>query len=1607
MANVKFLTGTETNLLKKNSDDSYVNPIREGSLYVTAERVSGTWISNLYYDTATERIKVSDTSGKAMYDHMNHNIAETYIMQITTEGSKYASTDGATLTYTKGSGAPTTILLPLASETTAGVVNTGAQTFAGNKTFKGRVILQGGNDTAAGTANTGALIVGVPTGAHISIDANEIQGKANGTSATQLHINNDGGATQFGGNVQPKTDNALTLGTESLRWKNIYGVTIKATTFNGALVGNVTGALIGNAATADKWYTARTLSLGSDLQGSVSIDGSQNVTLNASHYNVSCGSNNKSNYPWHRIATTGVVTGTHNDKDMTIVIRHTYKDGGYGLAKVSLRTDASGTASSAGVRWLYRYNIDKENLQIGLRNISGNTLADLYYKVGTWARCKIYQVEGNRTWTLISSNEVSDTTTSDKKTSTECYLSVADGGTKLSAGYTNTIKAVDGGIVERANNATLADKATSDTANHAILTHYISNIDFDGTTNKATKVVSNLYDGSGKVKATIDFPSASSTQAGAITTGSQTLTGAKIIDVNGSLEIKGSSKFNFSGIGSATSGSADDNNYIRNIWFSHATQKGTPVYNDGFKFDPKAAKVWDELTSEVSDKVVYTLETLKTNTRKNFNRVIADIFQGIAVKAYADIGSRPFATHYLSDISYLDKKADTDNVSKVVTVLYSGSGAEKKKVDFPTASSSTAGVVTIDSQTFAGNKTFTGRVYIKNSSDAGLTTADSGALVIGDKAGEHIIIDSNEIMGKSNGTTSRELLFQWDGGNVGFGGMVLPKTDKTSSVGSSSRRWGTVYADTVNASKELKTATGTFYADSAGNGYFGNSVGIRVAPDDNYALKITGDTLLNGNLYFANGNTYYVNSSGEIKIKGVIGDLIMLTPSSSIYWDGGSYRQRIATVDDSTANTDVFKFQQTSDSAASWRDLLRIQDDGALILTNNTGRINKYYSAASTIPAIAISANNVDINAIRIAHSTDGLSYSTGYTIKYKGAGDGLNNLLEIWADGTGMTTPKENVAISINQAGQIGLGTTASSSYRLYVNGVTSIVGGVEATTAGNNGTLRVTGGSSISAASWFGSNLTIGGWTNSAGGFGVNSTAGDGRGLSLYNGTDGKKPTYGIFFAKTATFGKIGGITSDWATYFSMSDTAGRGWQFMRGSLNVMAIDTTGSIYSYFGPPTGYTATDVFHKVGTAKRTIGLCAAVSGNSGIYDYTKSKWMIYARENVDAGLITDKKLALGEDLYAYNILPFYSESHTTKGGDNQYDLGSSGNKWRNLYIGTSVVSSLTTSTHLAGNQGKAIIYSTAAGNGYNMLARMKSTNGVWTFGSYGTNFNFYYTADSTISANSNSVTKTLTLLNESGNSTFPGQITATKFVGPLQGNATTATTLATARKINGTSFNGSGDITTSFWGTTRVFTISDNGNANTGPQVNVNGSGNVNILLPATINANVVGNITGNVSGTSGRPAGFASSSSNATWGNQTGTTVVCWNDDAGGSVDWRKNNPSSGKLSIKVDGRVYVNEGNTPVATLTNANSFWGMGDPDGKTDVWIRTTTQGIIPYQSGNVGSGHQSLGTSSWYFSASYIDKMWTKNVHIKETNATEGVELKYNATNDYLEFVFIS
>lgn len=132
---------------------------------------------------------------------------------------------------------------------------------------------------------------------------------------------------------------------------------------------------------------------------------------------------------------------------------------------------------------------------------------------------------------------------------------------------------------------------------------------------------------------------------------------------------------------------------------------------------------------------------------------------------------------------------------------------------------------------------------------------------------------------------------------------------------------------------------------------------------------------------------------------------------------------------------------------------------------------------------------------------------------------------------------------------------------------------------------------------------------------------------------------------------------------------------------------------------------------------------------------------------------------------------------------------------------------------------------------------------------------------------------------------------------------------------------------------------------------------------------------SGSNANTATMPLGFSSRSTGATWGNTTGTSFTCWNDPTGGSVDWRQDNPSAGKVSMKVDGRVYVNEGNNPCASMEFANSYWGMCSPDGENNVWIRTTSKGIIPYAGANAGQGSCYLGTSTWYFGYAYIDNIY--------------------------------
>lgn len=76
----------------------------------------------------------------------------------------------------------------------------------------------------------------------------------------------------------------------------------------------------------------------------------------------------------------------------------------------------------------------------------------------------------------------------------------------------------------------------------------------------------------------------------------------------------------------------------------------------------------------------------------------------------------------------------------------------------------------------------------------------------------------------------------------------------------------------------------------------------------------------------------------------------------------------------------------------------------------------------------------------------------------------------------------------------------------------------------------------------------------------------------------------------------------------------------------------------------------------------------------------------------------------------------------------------------------------------------------------------------------------------------------------------------------LTDNVASATKLETSRNINGTLFDGSADITTTKWGTSRNFTIKDADSTNAGSAVSVDGSAAATLLLPSTIKASLTGN---------------------------------------------------------------------------------------------------------------------------------------------------------------------
>lgn len=253
---------------------------------------------------------------------------------------------------------------------------------------------------------------------------------------------------------------------------------------------------------AAKLSTARNISANDDYIMNFNFDGSGNVSTQLRAYNAIIAVANANNYPYHRFAKLDTLTDSYQDRVTNLLITQDFNGGGWGICRIVLRTNnQSNTLSSASVDWLVRCGLAADSVQIGLYTKDGSTYADAFFKtVGTYWSTTIRNLgsgsRGNigRTWTFINSSETNNTTTTDKKTSYEVYVSLADAGTKLhNQAYTTTIAGVDVGTVKYANtsgsatSATSAEKATKDSTNQQINTTYIKGLSASGKTITYTK----------------------------------------------------------------------------------------------------------------------------------------------------------------------------------------------------------------------------------------------------------------------------------------------------------------------------------------------------------------------------------------------------------------------------------------------------------------------------------------------------------------------------------------------------------------------------------------------------------------------------------------------------------------------------------------------------------------------------------------------------------------------------------------------------------------------------------------------------------------------------------------------------------------------------------------------------------------------------------------------------------------------------------------------------------------------------------------------------------------------------------------------------------------
>lgn len=170
-------------------------------------------------------------------------------------------------------------------------------------------------------------------------------------------------------------------------------------------------------------------------------------------------------------------------------------------------------------------------------------------------------------------------------------------------------------------------------------------------------------------------------------------------------------------------------------------------------------------------------------------------------------------------------------------------------------------------------------------------------------------------------------------------------------------------------------------------------------------------------------NYVTLNTAQTITGTKTFGSNIQFNGPQSIHWNTGTYQQRISITDDSTANTSVFNFQQSTNTGTSWNNILRIFDNGIL-------HANGYYKNGSSDSYVLLGGGGHKLVSDFML-KTDELSNNLTTITKSL-------NVTQAWMD-TGITSTNLPANGTYIVQVQVNANDSTGTMYNCYSSGVMS----------------------------------------------------------------------------------------------------------------------------------------------------------------------------------------------------------------------------------------------------------------------------------------------------------------------------------------------------------------------------------------------------------------------------------------------------------------------------------------------------------------------------------------------------------------------------------------